>query len=146
MRRCDNIQELAAVTVLDNLTWNQDQGAKHFVFEVTNDTGDRFRFFTVDYGWCLGIQGGWDTLRAPTPWVNPVFPELISGEDPFGPCLGRLSLITEAKVRKCLEQIPLDEWGVRPAESDSLVAYLAEQRSVVPQMISEKKEKFPNWR
>jgi hypothetical protein len=105
----------------------------------------RHRFWIIDHGHCLGVTRGWTGLRPPGRGVVSIFPQLISGNDPFGPVLARLAEITGPKVRSCLDEIPLELWGVPDGDPESLVAYLLEQRDVIPRLLEQAQPTFPKW-
>jgi hypothetical protein len=142
-----NLEDLPAVIVFDTLVANEDRKGAHILFHLVGEpqADPRYRFWIIDHGHCLGVTRGWTGLRAPGRGVVSIFPQLISGNDPFRSTLARLAEITGPKVRSCLDEIPLEPWGVPDSDRESLVAYLLEQRDAIPRLLEQARLSFPNW-
>jgi hypothetical protein len=145
MRRTSNIGSWPNAIVLDALVQNEDIKPEHVLIEKNLYNGES-KFWHIDHGHCLGVDRGWNTLNISN--ASPrslLYPEIISGANPFREAFQRLQEITPQVVDGILADIPHEKWDVPASDFDALKGYLEAAKSQVPNAIIAAKGRFVGW-
>jgi hypothetical protein len=145
MRRTSNIGSWPNAIVMDVLVQNEDIKHEHVLIAKNLSNGES-KFWHIDHGHCFGVDRGWNTLSSSN--MSPksfLYPEVVSGADPFREAFRRLQDITPQVVDGILADIPYEQWEVPASEFDALKRYFEAAKSQVPNIIIGAKEKFIGW-
>ncbi len=125
MRNASNANMWPFVVLLDSLVQNTDRTQPQHVLISRNRQSGELRFWAIDHGHCLGVAGGWTTLRTDHMALRPlVYGELVKGPDDYRDALNALRNLTRDQVDRILDECPLTEWEVPSGDRSALLEYL----------------------
>jgi hypothetical protein len=131
--------------VLDALAQNEDLKPDHILITKNLSSGSS-EFWHVDHGHCLAAYRGWNTLTNAGVFIrNRLYPELVSGSNPFEEAFQKLREITPECVDGILGDVPLAEWEVPSSEVVALKNYLETAKDVTPNAITSAKRRYARW-
>lgn len=145
MVRTGNVNKWPNAIVLDSLVQNEDLKPEH-VLLAKNVSNGASEFWHVDHGHCFGVDRGWSTLNsANCSPRNLLYPEVVSGTNPFEEAFQKLQGITPEVVSDMLTAIPIAQWEVPSTDLDAMKLYLEAAKTNVHNAIIAAKERFPKW-
>ncbi len=145
MMTTSNAKKWTNAIVFDALVQNVDLKPAHIVIMKNLSSGSS-EFWHVDHGHCLGFGNSWNTLTNAGIFIrNRLYPELVSGANPFEDGFQKLQEITPERVDGILGELPLAEWEVPGSDMIALSNYLAIAKDVTPNAIMRAKGRFSKW-
>jgi hypothetical protein len=154
LREVENLGDFAGMLVFDKWTCNTN-GRQTVFFQSLRGGAEspepRYKTVMIDQGFCFNA-GEWNFPDAPLRGLyarNRVY-EGVTGEESFGPWLGRLDRgITERALDEIIREIP-PEWYADDLDSLwRLAQQLYRRRGRVPELLLAAKktprQPFPNW-
>lgn len=142
-----NTESLPAVIVLDNWVFNTDRNSGGNILLEPNNEG--WRIIATDFN--CSFTGNWNeaTLLATVTNRNmvnthPLFTTFVTGADPFNRTLESLQRVDRGYLQSVVDTIPTT-WPLSVDERIALVDCLDKRKTVVPEIITTNRTRFPKW-